>query len=131
MGYQTGMLKHRVKILKRVQTASKFSAAGGPVSYVPIKEVWAGYQFNKGAKSLREGALDAYDTVMFYFHASVPINRNNYIGHKGRVYQITSFNDEYADDKIQITAVEIVGKIADVPSSGNLETNEQVPNEDI
>ena len=70
--------------------------------------------------------------MMFYFHASVPINRNNYIGHKGRVYQITSFNDEYADDKIQITAVEIVGKIADVPSSGNLETNEQaVPNEDI
>ena len=111
MGYSAGMLKYRVQILKRVQSASKFSSASGPVSYVPEREVWAGYKFNKGTKSLREGALDAYDTVMFFFHSSVTIRRDNFIGFKGRVFQITSLNDDAMDDKIQITATEIVGTI--------------------
>lgn len=111
MGYETGKLKYRVEILRRVQVPSKFSAGSGKVTYEPVRKVFAGYSFNKGTKAMREGALDAYDVVMFFFHASVPINRNNFIGFKNKVYQITSFNDDYAEDKIQVTAVEIVGTI--------------------
>ena len=135
MGYETGKLRHRVEILRRVQIPSKFSAGSGKVTYEPVRKVFAGYSFNKGTKAMRVGALDAYDVVMFFFHASAPINRNNFIGFKNRVYQITSFNDDYSEDKIQVTAVEIVGTITrpepPVSSPALDDTETEIKPEDI
>ena len=113
MTYSTGLLRHRVQILQRVQQASEFGSKGGAVTYEPIKTVWAEAKFTKGAKALREGALDAYDTVMFRMRYTNSVNRDNFIGYQGKVYQIMSFNADYQDNIIQITATEIVGKITE------------------
>ena len=135
MGYPSGKLHYRIDILQRVQAASRFSAASGKVTYQRLRTVWGGYSFDKGTKSMREGALDAYNFVMFFFHASVKVNRENFIGFKGKVYQIMSLNEDDQDDKIQITAVEIVGKISEpTPPVSNAAldaTESEIKGEDI
>ena len=111
MAYSTGLLKHRVEILRRVQAASRFSAGSGPVTYEPVKKVWADATWSKGAKAMREGALDAYDTVMFRMRWNNVVNRESFIGYENKVYQIMSLHADYQDNTIQITAVEIIGSI--------------------
>ena len=111
MGYSTGILKHRIEILRRVQAASKFSAGSGRVTYEPIKKVWADATWSKGAKAMREGALDSYDTVMFRMRYNTVVNRESFIGYENKVYQIMSLHSDYQANTIQITAVEIVGTI--------------------
>jgi head-tail adaptor len=60
MAYTSGLLKYRVTILNK-QVASGF---GETTSYPPAATVWADITWSKGSKALREGALDAYDTVL-------------------------------------------------------------------
>ena len=76
--------------------------------------------FNKGTKSLREGAVDAYDTVMFRLSYDSRIDRWCLIKFRGRWFQIQSFNEDYQTNNIQITAIEMANQqvtIIDVSSS--------------
>ena len=63
--------------------------------------------FNKGTKSLREGAVDAYDTVMFRMNWYPGIDRWCIIQYDGTWYQIKSFNGSRQNNTIQITAQEM------------------------
>ncbi len=120
-GFTSGMRNHRVTILNKVKPTMK--DFGEKTGY--RREGWlnSSYEFNKGTRALREGALDAYDTVIFRmnFSANVAknITRESLIEMHGKIYQIQSLNSDYRENKIIIratemtTAVTIVGYFND------------------
>ena len=68
-------MNKRVKVAKRAtDTQEDFGKAGKP-KYEILGTFWMSETFNKGAKSLREGAFDAYDTVMFRCRFNKNIDR--------------------------------------------------------
>lgn len=97
----------RVAVMNPVNDKSTF---GREREFEYVGTFWFAENFNKGQKSLREGALDAYDRVMFRCRSYVPVKRTSMLVFKGRTYQIESFNDDYQANEIQITAVEVPGK---------------------
>lgn len=106
MAYSTGLLKHRVKILNKVRpTQGDF---GETTRYAEADEVWADVTWNKGVKALREGALDAYDTVMIRMRYNTIVSRDSRLQYGGLTYQIQSLHADYQDNTIQITATEVV-----------------------
>ena len=113
MSYSTGMMKYRVTVAKRYNdpnnNADNFGKSGQP-KYEILGTFWMGETFNKGVKSMREGALDAYDTVMFRCRFIKQLDRWCLLKFKGKWYQITSFNDDYQDNQIQVTATELANQ---------------------
>ncbi len=104
MAYPSGLLKSRVTILHK-QVASGF---GETTSYQPSATVWAAATWSKGATALREGALDAYDTVMIRMRYNDIVTRDSRLQHGGVTYQIQSLHADRQENTIQITATEIV-----------------------
>ena len=110
MAYSTGMMNKRVWIAKRAEdTQDTFGKSGQP-KYELLGDFWAAEDFNRGVKSLREGAFDAYDTVMFRMRFNKNIDRWCLINYHGKWYQIQSFNESYQDNTIQITAIEMANQ---------------------
>ena len=104
-------MKKRIKVAKRVDsTGGDFGRASGGQKYQILDEFWAAESFNKGVKAMPEGAMDAYDTVMFRMRYNAEIDRWCLIQYHGKWYQITSFNEDYQDNKIQITATELANQ---------------------
>ena len=62
------MRSHRVAILNKVAPAEK--AFGEKTGYRYDDTLWSSYEFAKGTKALREGSLDAYDSVIFRMNFS-------------------------------------------------------------
>ena len=111
MGYSTGMMYNRIKIAKRVDsTGGDFGRSSGGQKYQMLGEFWASKKFDKGMKSLREGAVDAYDTVMFRMRFNADIDRWCLIQYQGKWFQIQSFNEDYQTNEIQITAKEMANQ---------------------
>ena len=103
-------MNKRVTVAKRTtDTQEDFGKAGKP-KYEILGTFWMSETFNKGVKSLREGAMDAYDTVMFRCRFNKDIDRWCLLKFKGKWYQITSFNEDYQDNQIQITATELANQ---------------------
>ena len=106
MSYSTGLLDDRVKILNKVRpTQGDF---GATTRYAEAAEVWAGVTWNKGVKAMREGALDAYDTIMVRMRYNEFVSRESRLEHDGVTYQIQSLHRDRQDNTIQITATEVV-----------------------
>lgn len=118
------MMNKRIKIAKRVDSeGGRFGRSSGGQKYTLLGEFWASEKFNKGVKSLREGAIDAYDTVMFRMRYNADIDRWCLVQYNGRWYQIQSFNESYQDNEIQITATEMANQNVAIiypPSSSDL-----------
>jgi len=110
MAYTSGMMNKRVKVAKRAADTTTSYGKNGQMRYSILGEFWAAEDFNKGVKSLREGAYDAYDTVMFRMRFHKDIDRWCLIQYQGRWYQIQSFNANYQDNQIQITAMELANQ---------------------
>ena len=111
MSYSTGMLNKRIQIYQRAEEGSdlkgkNFGKSGQP-KYQLLGPFWANETFSKGVKALHEGALDAYDTVMFRLRYHACIDRWCLIRYNGTWYQILSFNADEHDNQIQITAQEM------------------------
>ena len=111
MAYSTGMLNKRIQIYQRAEEGSdpkgkNFGKSGQP-KYQLLGPFWANETFSKGVKALHEGALDAYDTVMFRLRYHACIDRWCLIRYNGTWYQILSFNADEHDNQIQITAQEM------------------------
>ena len=104
MAYTSGLLKYRVTILNK-QVASGF---GETTSYQPAATVWADVTWSKGVKALREGALDAYDTVLIRMRYNDIVTRDSRLQHGGVTYQIQSLHADRQENTIQITATEVV-----------------------
>lgn len=110
MSYSTGMMNKRAWVAKRASdTQESFGKAGQP-KYELLGEFWVAEDFNRGVKSLREGAFDAYDTVMFRMRYNKDIDRWCLLQYQGKWYQIQSFNESYQDNQIQMTAIELANQ---------------------
>lgn len=124
MAYSTGMMNKRIKIAQRADSdGGGFGRSSGGQKYTILGEFWAAQTFNKGVKSLHEGAVDAYDTIMFRMRYNADIDRWCLIQYRGRWYQIQSFNDDYQLNEIQITAKEMANQsvtIIPAPSSSDI-----------
>ena len=66
MSYSTGMLNKRIQIYQRAEEQGSTFGKSGQPKYQLLGDFWANETFSKGVKALHEGALDAYDTVMFH-----------------------------------------------------------------
>ena len=111
MGYSSGMMNKRIKIAKRVDsTGGDFGRSSGGQKYTLLGEFWASEKFDKGMKSLREGAVDAYDTVMFRMRFNADIDRWCLIQYQGKWFQIQSCNEDYQTNEVQITAKEMANQ---------------------
>lgn len=106
MAYSTGLLKHRVTIMNKVMpTQGEF---GETTRFEPVTTVWAQVTWSKGVKALREGALDAYDTIMVRMRYNTVVSRESRLLIDGVTYQIQSMHRDRQDNTIQITATEVV-----------------------
>ena len=126
------MRNHRVTILNKVAPTEK--AFGEKTGYQREGSLWSSYEFTKGTKALREGALDAYDSVVFRlnFSANVTITRESLIEMHGKIYQIQSLNSDYHDNKIIIRATEMTTQVSIIPepySSSGIEGGSQQSHE--
>ena len=104
MPYSSDILRYRVTILNK-QVASGF---GETTSYQPAACVHADVTWNKGVKALREGALDAYDTVLIRMRWNNIVKRDSLLVCEGKTYQILSLDGEYQKNEIEILAQEVV-----------------------
>ena len=110
-GFNSGMRNHRVTILNKVQPSEK--TFGEKTGYRRDGSLWSSYEFTKGTKALREGSLDAYDSVIFRmnFSANVTITRESLIEMEGKIYQIQSLNSDKIDNKIVVRATEMTTQV--------------------
>ena len=120
IGFTSGMRNHRVTILNKVSPTDK--TFGQKTGYRRDGSLWSSYEFSKGTKALREGALDAYDSVIFRmnFSANVKITRESLIECNGKIYQIQSLNSDEMDNKIIILATEMTTQVNIVYSSSDI-----------
>ena len=109
------MTDRRVTILNKVTPSEK--VFGEKTAYKRDGSLWSSYEFSKGTKALREGALDAYDSVIFRmnFSSNITITRESLIEMHGKVYQIQSLNEDYIENKIIIRATEMTTQVNIVP----------------
>lgn len=111
------MRNHRITILNKVQPTEK--AFGEKTGYRREGSIQSSYEFNKGTRTLREGALDAYDSVMFRLNFSgdvaKKITRESLIEMHGKIYQIQSLNADYHENKIIIRATEMTTQVNIIP----------------
>ena len=116
-GFNIGMRRRRITILNKVAPAEK--AFGEKTGYRKDGSIYSSYEFNKGTKALREGSLDAYDSVMFRLNysgnAAKLITRESLIQFKGKIYQIMSLNADYQENKIVIRAAELTTQVNIIP----------------
>ena len=104
-------MNKRVTVAKRATTQdSTFGGSSNITRYEILGTFWMAEDFNRGTKSLREGAYDAYDTVMFRCRYNADIDRWCLLQYQGKWYQILSFNASYQDNQIQITAQEMANQ---------------------
>ena len=102
------MLNKRIKIVRRTTQAVAARATDtGGVKYEELGTFWASETWSKGVKALHEGAMDAYDTVMFRMRYNKDVDRWCLIQYHGKWYQIQSLNEDYHDNQLQITAIEM------------------------
>lgn len=120
IGFTSGMRNHRVTILNKVSPSDK--AFGQKTGYRRDGSLWSSYEFSKGTKGLREGALDAYDSVIFRmnFSANVKITRESLIECNDKIYQIQSLNADEMDNKIIILATEMTTQVNIVYSNSDI-----------
>lgn len=114
-GFTPGMRNYRVTILNKVQPSER--QFGEKTGYRRDGSLWSSYEFSKGTRALREGALDAYDSVIFRmnFSANVTITRESLIECDGKVYQVQSLNSDRRENKIIIRATEMTTQVNIIP----------------
>jgi uncharacterized GH25 family protein len=116
-GFTAGMRDHRITILNKVAPSEK--AFGEKTGYKRDGSLNSSYEFNKGTKALREGSLDAYDTVIFRLNfsgnAAKTITRESLIEMNGKIYQIQSLNADHQENKIIIRATEMTTQVNIIP----------------
>jgi SPP1 family predicted phage head-tail adaptor len=104
-------LNKRITIAKRVTGATPTTSTDtGKARYEILATVWAAETWNKGAKAMQAGVLDAYDTVMFRMRYRSDVDRWCLIQYHGKWYQIQSLNGDYQDNQLQITATEMANQ---------------------
>ena len=105
MGYTSGILNKMVTILNK-KGASK-TGFGETTTYEAVGCVHANVTFSKGVKSLREGTLDSYDTVLIRMRFTTQVTRDSRLECEGVTYQVMSLHADRRENIVQITAQEV------------------------
>lgn len=116
-------MNKRITVAKRKSDAETSFGKSGQPKYEILGTFWMAETFVKGVKAMHEGALDAYDTVMFRCRYNKDIDRWCLLKYQGKWFQITSFNESYQENQIQMTAVELANQQVNIvpsPSSSEL-----------
>jgi head-tail adaptor len=117
MAYQSGFRSHLVTIRNKV-VATTF---GETTHYEDVVTVHAAKTWKHGAKALQEGALDAYDKVLFRMNWNEVVRRDSLLVCEGKTYQVLSLDGEFQRNEIEILAQEIVqGAPAPAPSISDI-----------
>ena len=104
----SGMRDKRVTILVKQETdGGRFGRGATAPTWEPIAMVWANVAFARGTEALRHGALDAYDVIMVRCHYIKRATRDCRLQYDGRTWEIESFNSDYRQNELQITAHEV------------------------
>jgi SPP1 family predicted phage head-tail adaptor len=112
MGYSSGMISKQVLVARRKEAEkSAFGLDAGGVKWEAVGEFWASVTFQRGMRQMREGALDSYDVVMVRMRWNEHVSRESILKYDGRWYQIESFNEDYRENIIQMTAREMAGMV--------------------
>lgn len=110
MAYSTDILKNKCTILTRSEAVDgKFGRNSAGVTYTEGSTIWCSVTWTKGAKALREGALDAYDYIMVRCRYTSELTRECRVKVDGKVYDIQSFHADKQENTIQLTAIELTG----------------------
>ena len=119
-GFEAGKRNYRVTVLNKVTSVER--AFGEKTGYSRVGSLWSSYKFDKGTKALREGALDAYDYVVFQMNYStdITITRESLIEFKGRIYQIISLNADELENKVVVKATEMITQVNIVESNSDI-----------
>jgi head-tail adaptor len=126
MAYQAGFRHCSVTIRNKVVA----TAFGETTSYQDGPTVWAAKTWKHGAKALQEGALDAYDKVLFRMNWNNIVKRDSLLVCDGKTYQILSLDGEYQRNEIEILAQEVVqGAPSYSPSSNAITGGPRTPSE--
>ena len=104
------MMNKRVTVAKRATDDGATFGKSGQPKYEILGTFWMGETFNKGVKAMREGALDAYDTVMFRCRFIKQLDRWCLLRYNEKWYQITSFQEDYQENQIQMLATELANQ---------------------
>ena len=115
MAYQAGFRPHLVTIRNKV-VATGF---GETTQYQDIKTVHAAKTWKHGAKAMQEGALDAYDKVLFRMNYNTIVQRDSLLVCEGRTYQVLSLNGDFKANEIEILAQEVVQSAPSYSPSSN------------
>ena len=111
MAYSAGMLNKKITFARRLEgEEGSYGRNSAGIKYEIVGTFNAAEDFKRGVKDLREGAVDAYNTVMFRMRYRSCLDRWCLIKYQGRWYEIESFNAEYQSNQLQITAHERVNQ---------------------
>ena len=139
-GYSRDLLQERVAVAKRYEEQSQtFGGSSAVTKYEWLNKVesdhgfWCKHDWNRGVKAMHEGAMDAYDTVMFRMDFYPAIDRWCLLQFDGKWYQIQSLNGSQRENKLQITAIEMANQQVTIveptpePESNSGTTDETTP----
>ena len=102
--YTAGILKERVTILIPGTTTEdewgRTKTEGSTITR------WAAVDYSRGTRSMREGALEAYDTIMVRMMYNSQITKDCKLQWQGNTYHIQSLHADKQANTIQITAAE-------------------------
>lgn len=129
MAYSAGMLNKRIKIARRVAAEmGAFGKNSAGQKYELLGTFWASETWSKGVKALHEGALDAYDTVMFRMRYNASVDRWCLIQYNGKWYEIQSLHEDYHENQLQITAIERANQQVTIVENENENQNDNSNN---
>lgn len=100
MSYSSGMMNDRVTIFLPHREGTRTTYTIGPT-------VWCNVTWTKGAKALRQGAVDAYETVMIRTRFVSLISRWCRLGVNGKYYTIESLQADKRQNTCQMICTEI------------------------
>ena len=104
MAYSSGFLKDTIKVLAKLPAEDgEFGRGSGGMRYTLLGTFHANVAWAKGVKPLREGAVDAYDTVMVRMRYRSTIDHDCLILHHGKVYAIQTLHGDYQTNELQMT----------------------------
>lgn len=106
MAYSTTLLNKRVEIRSRKES-SKTALGMTSGDWEAVGMAWAGVTWARGAKALREGALDAYDTVMIRMRWNALVSRDSRIVADGKVYEVDTMQADKMADTMQLLCHEV------------------------
>ena len=111
MAYERGFLRYKLTIAKRANSQTPTASTDtGRARYEILGTFNGNMTFNKGAKSMNEGAFDSYNYVMFRMDYRASIDEWCLIKCRGKWYQIQSLNGDHHDNQLQITAVKLANQ---------------------